>query len=184
MGVNPEFPGCEDVLFPVVSEEESVRPETGNPDSVLEDLPVRLQGTNHIGKHALVEVVDDWVSVANELEVGFVGIRNQNERIVAFEGGKQLFRNEETREKYRGPHFSKPAKVHLQGRRFAEIGMKFASCNLTAFVPANPGFVPKNFFKPVAGNRAGSMQSLNACLEVEVNQDFTKIEQKRFNLHS
>jgi hypothetical protein len=28
------------------------------------------------------------------------------------------------------------------------------------------------------------MQSLNACLEVEVNQDFTKIEQKRFNLHS
>src|SRR5215475_14811071 len=182
--MNPEFSGCEYVLLPVVSEEESLRPETGNPDSVLEDLAVRLQGTNHIGKHVLVEIVDNGVFVANEFEVGFVGIRNQNERIFPSECGKQPFRDEETREKYRGPHFSKPGKVHLQGGRFAEIGMKFAGCNLTSFVAANPGFVPENFFQPFAGNRAGSMQSLNACLEVEVNQDFTKIEQKYFNLHS
>src|SRR5215475_8605880 len=184
MCVNPEFPGRENVLFPVVGEKECVRPETGNADSMLEDLPVRLQGTNLIGKHLLVEIVDNRVCVANEFEVGFVGIRNQNERIFPFEGGKQPFRNEETREKYRGPHFPKPGKVHLEGRRFAEIGMKFAGCNLASFVAANPGFVPENFFEPFAGNRAGSMQSLNACLEVEVNQDFTKIEQKYFNLHS
>ena len=65
----------------------------------------------------------------------------------------------------------------------AEIGVKFAGRNLAAFVAANPGLVPKDFFKLVSGNRAAGVQRLDAGFEVEINEDFTEIEQDCFNLH-
>jgi len=43
---------------------------------------------------------------------------------------------------------------------------------------------PINLLKPLTGNGTGGMQGLNAGLEVKINQDFTKVEQKCFNLHS
>ena len=45
-------------------------------------------------------------------------------------------------------------------------------------------YLSRNLLESVAGNGTGGVQSLNACLEVEIDQDFTKVEQKCFNLHS
>ena len=51
----------------------------------------------------LVEVIDNRVPRADELEMSLIRIGNQNQRIVLFERGQEFFRYQQLRQKYGGP---------------------------------------------------------------------------------
>lgn len=62
--------------------------------------------------------------------------------------------------------------------------MKFLCRDLTSFVAADPYLVPEEGLELVAGNGAGRVEGLDTGFKVEIDENFTQIEQKRFNLHS
>ena len=62
--------------------------------------------------------------------------------------------------------------------------MEFAGRDFTPLVAPDPILVPEDFIEPVAGDRTCGVQSLHARFKVEVDEDFTKIEQYCFDLHS
>src|SRR5579883_2588821 len=129
----------------------------------------------------LVEEFDDGVSGPDELEMSFVGVGDKNQRISLLKCTQEIFGNQQSGQENRRPYIAKSDQIHLERRSFTEIRVKFAGRDFAAFVSADPGFVPENFFKSIARDRARSVQCLHAGLEVEVDQDLTQIEQKCLN---
>src|SRR5882762_7642909 len=75
-------------------------------------------------------------------------------------------------------------EVHVQLCVLAEILVILGGRDLPALIPANPPLVPEQVFELVPRNRAGSMQSLNPGLEIEIDQHLAEIEEQCSNLHS
>src|SRR5437870_2704012 len=91
MSVDPELLRHENVFFPVVCKKESLGRALGGLDRMLENFPVGLQGTDFIRKDLAIEVIEDAILLPNELDVGFIGIGNQNQRVLAAQRRDQVF---------------------------------------------------------------------------------------------
>src|SRR5438093_9201800 len=101
MGSYAKLPRRQDVLFPIVDEEQCFRRKTRCRNGVLEDPGVGLQRADLIRKDVMVEVIHDSIRRTDELDMSLVRVGNENQRILPLERGDQLLRNDQVREENR-----------------------------------------------------------------------------------
>jgi hypothetical protein len=118
---NPKVFGGPDVFFTIIGKEQCTRWLSRSCDCGFKNLPVRFQRTHDVRKNLHVKILKNRVVLLNVIDVGFVGVGDQNQWVTLAEILEKGFGNQKVREEYGRPGFVEIREVHLKLAGFAEI---------------------------------------------------------------
>jgi hypothetical protein len=118
---NPKVFGGPDVFFTIVRKEQCSRGSSRSCNCGLIDLPVRFQRTHDMRKNLHVKILKHRVVFLNVIDVGFIGIGDQDQGVTPAEIREKGFRNQKTREEYGRPGLVEIREVHSKLAGFAEV---------------------------------------------------------------
>src|SRR5437773_12213923 len=73
-----------DVFFSIIDKEERIRCTISAGNRMLKDFSVGFQRTHFVGQDEVIKIIDDAIPGTDELEMRFVRVRYQNQRVIPF----------------------------------------------------------------------------------------------------
>lgn len=116
---------------------------------MLKDFSIGFQRTYFVGQDEVIKIIDDAIPGTDELEMRFIRVRYQNQRVIPFERTDELFRNHEAGQEHRRPGLAEVRQIHFQFGRLAQVSVELGCRDLAPFVAADPRFIPEDLFKSI-----------------------------------
>src|SRR5688572_12917330 len=136
------------------------------------DLRVGLQRTHAIGKHVLIEKLQERVTIENHRKVNGVRVRQQNQPVAALQRLDQPGRYQSLRIKDRAPYLAKLRVFDLQLEGAAKFVDKHLRLYLAAFKTCDDVAGAKPLWYLLGRIVAERRHAVVSTLEIERNYDF------------